>query len=93
MINVTERAKQVLKNILSEKVDWPDARLRLMDRGQGNLGLGIDLEAEGDRIVEYDGVKVLVVNPDLDSNLKEITLDVHDTDEGAELVISERATA
>ena len=53
MINVTERAKRELKRLLSQKVDWPEARLRLMDRGQGILGLGIDIELPGDQIVEY----------------------------------------
>ena len=91
MINVTERAKQELKKILFAKVDWPEARLRLMDRGQGNLGLGVDIESTGDLIVEYEGIKVLVVEPELATNLKKITLDVDDTSEGAELVISEKS--
>jgi len=30
MINVTERAKQELKKLLSLKVDWPQARLRIV---------------------------------------------------------------
>ena len=89
MINVTKRAKQELSKILSKKVDWPGARLRLMDRSQGKLGLGIDLEAPGDHIVEYEGMKVLIVEPVLARNLRGITLDVDDTPEGAQLVISE----
>ena len=89
MISLTERAKQELRKILSEKVDWPEARLRLMDRGQGKLGLGIDIEERGDQIIEYEGVKVLMVEPELASNLKEVTLDVDDTPNGPELVISE----
>ena len=88
MINITERAKQELRKLLSKKVDWPDARLRLMDRGQGKLGLGIDMEARGDRAIEYEGVKVLIVEPELASNLKEVTLDVDETPRGPELVIS-----
>ena len=48
MVNVTERAKQELKTLLSKKVDWPQACLRLMDRGEGILGLGIDIEQPGD---------------------------------------------
>jgi Fe-S cluster assembly iron-binding protein IscA len=90
MIAITERAKQELSKLLAEKVDWPGARLRLIDRGQGNLGLGIDIEAPGDHIVEYEGIKVLIVEPELAKNLQGITLDVDDTPEGAELVISEK---
>jgi Fe-S cluster assembly iron-binding protein IscA len=88
MINVTEKAKQELRTLLDEKVDWPGARFRLMDRGQGNLGLGIDLESAGDQAIECDGTKVLLVEPELASNLDEVTLDVDETPAGRELVIS-----
>lgn len=91
MINVTKRAKQELIKILSKKANFPKARLRLMDRGKGILGLGVDIEAPGDQIVEYEGIKVLIVEPGLATNLKGVTLDVDDTLEGAKLVISEEA--
>ncbi|MFC1939604.1 hypothetical protein ACFLTY_04100 [Chloroflexota bacterium] len=91
MVNVTERAKQELKRLLSQKVDWPEGRLRLMDRGQGIIGLGVDIEAPGDQIVEYNGARVLVCEPVFASSLKGITVDVDDTPEGAELVICEKA--
>jgi Fe-S cluster assembly iron-binding protein IscA len=87
MIQVTERAKQELRNLLTAKVDWPGARLRLMDRGQGRLGLGIDIESPDDQVVDYDGATLLVVEPGLATNLKGVTLDVDDNPEGPELVI------
>ena len=90
MINVTERAKQELKRLLSQNVDWPQARLRIIDRGRGIIGLGVDIEAPGDRIVEYEGTRVLVVEPELANNLEGITLDVDETPEGPELFISEK---
>jgi len=89
MVKVTERAKQELKRLLAQKVDWPEARLRLMDRGEGILGLGIDIELPGDRVVEYQGVPVLNVEPGLSTNVGRITIDVDDTPEGVELVIDE----
>lgn len=89
MINVTERAKQELKRLLFQKVDLGVARLRLMDRGRGILGLGIDIEKPGDHTVEYEGAKVLVIEPEFAANLKGLTIDVEDTPEGAVLVISE----
>jgi len=91
MIHVTERAKQEMKELLASKVDWPEARLRLIDRGQGKLGLGIDIESPGDKIVEYDGIRLLVVEPGLADSVVGITLDVDDTPEGAQLVISEES--
>jgi Fe-S cluster assembly iron-binding protein IscA len=89
MIKVTEQAKQELKRLLTSSVDWPGARLRLLDRGQGRLGLGIDIEAADDQVVEYEGMKLLVVEPGLVSNPKQITLDVDATPDGVELVIIE----
>lgn len=90
MVKVTERAKQELKRLLAQKVDWPEARLRLMDRGEGILGLGIDIELPGDKIVEYQGVKVLNVEHKLATSIEGITIDVDDTPKGVELVIDER---
>ena len=87
MINVTEDAKQELSRILVSTVDMPQARLRLLPREQGDLGLGIDIEMPGDELVEYDGSAVLVVEKGLASNLKGVTLDVDDSPDGAELVI------
>ena len=91
MIDVTGRARQELKRILSEKVDMPQARLRIMDRGQGKLGLGVDIEAPGDHVVEYEGLTVLIIEPGLAANLKGVTLDVDDTSDGPKLVISEKS--
>ena len=88
MVSVTEGACRELKRMLSEKVDWPGARLRLVDRGQGNIGLGIDIELSGDQVVEYEGTKVLIIEHELATNLKGITLDIDYAPEGAELVLS-----
>lgn len=87
MINVTEKAKPVLKRILTANVDMPQGRLRLMDRGQGKLGLGIDIEMPGDELVKHDGSTVLVVENGLATNLKGVTLDAEDRVKGSELVI------
>ena len=93
MIVVTERAKQELKRILSTKVDNWYAALRLKAVGEGQLGLGIDVEMPGDHVVEYEGSKLLLVEPGLDSSLKEVTLDIEDTNSGSILVISESSKA
>ena len=87
MINITERAKQALKQILVANIDLSQGRLRLMDRGQGKLGLGVDIEMPGDKLVKYDGSTVLVVERVLAANLKGVTLDVEDSGNGSKLVI------
>ena len=87
MINITEKAKKALGRILAAHMDLPQGRLRLMDRGQGKLGLGIDIEMPDDKMVKYEGSTILVVERGLATNLKGVTLDVEDNGEGSELVI------
>ena len=87
MINITARAKQSLHKLLTSKVDLPEGRLRLVDRGQGKLGLGVDIEMPGDELVEYDGSTILVVEQVLAANLEGVTLDVEDSAEGSNLVL------
>jgi len=87
MVSVTERAKQELKRILSAKVDNGYAGLRLVSNDQDGLGIGIDIEMPGDHVVEYEGSKVLLVEPNLNSSLKGVTLDVEISGEEYSLII------
>ena len=81
MIDVTEPAKQELKKILSSKVDNPLAGFRLITSGD-QFGFSIDVEMPGDRVVEYEGSKVLLVEGELATRLKGHTLDIEDTADG-----------
>ena len=91
MINVTSRAAEELKRILADSVDMPQARLRLIDRGQEKLGLGIDVEAPTDFVVEHEGSTVLVVGQELAACLRGVTLDIEDTSAGIELILCYQA--
>ena len=91
MIEVTESARQELKRILSSNVDNSYARLRLIARGQGHLGFGIDVELPGDEVVEHEGSGLLLVEHELATSLKGITIDVDDTAEGPQLVMHEKS--
>ena len=88
MLQITDQAKVELKRLLDKKVDWPGARLRLLERNGGALGLGIDIQSGRDRVVEYEGSALLVVEQDLADRIN-VLLDVDVTPLGAELVISE----
>ncbi len=90
MVTVTEGAKQELKRILLTNTDMSQARLRLVNREDGELGLGVDIEMPGDKLVEHDGIPVLVVEEKLAENLVGVTIDVDETPEGAELVILQK---
>jgi len=91
MIGVTERAKSELKTILTKNVDNPQACLRLKANDQNNLGVGIDVEMPGDKVIEYEGSPLLVVEKELADNLDHLTIDVEDTEEGSQLIIVEKA--
>ena len=88
MIGVTERARQELKRILTANTDKPEACLRLTANEEGQLGLAIDMERQGDQAVEHEDSKVLVVERELADTLQGITIDVEETPEGARFVIS-----
>jgi Fe-S cluster assembly iron-binding protein IscA len=90
MIEVTDKARHELKKILTSSVDNSYARLRLISRGEGRLGLGIDVEMPGDKIIEYEGSGLLLIGHELASSLDGITIDIDNNAEGTQLVISEK---
>ena len=89
MIEISERARQELKDILESNTDEAGACLRLIAADQGQLGLAIDMERQGDQVVEHEDQKLLVVEKDLADSLQGITMDVQDSPEGSRLVISQ----
>jgi Fe-S cluster assembly iron-binding protein IscA len=87
MITVTERAKQELKRIFTDREGDPQGGLRLLVSSPGEFGLSTDMEMSGDQVVEYEGVKVLLVEKGLADSLDGITLDIENTLEGPKLVV------
>ena len=87
MIEVSERAKQELKKILVANTSEPDTCLRLAVNEQGELGLAIDMEKEGDRSVEHEGLKLLLAEEELADTLQGMAIDIEDTAEGARFVM------
>jgi Fe-S cluster assembly iron-binding protein IscA len=90
MLQITEDAKAELRRLLEASVDWPGARLRLLERSGGALGLGIDIAGESDTVVEYQGDELMVIEEDLADRLERVLLDVENTADGVVLVIDER---
>jgi Fe-S cluster assembly iron-binding protein IscA len=91
MLEVTEGAKQALKELKSAKVGDPEAGLRLTVSSPGEFGLSIDTEREGDEVVEHEGSKILFIEGNVSSSLEGFTIDVQDTPEGTKLTISKKA--
>lgn len=90
MIEVTEQAKKDMKGLLDSKVDHPDACLRLKADEEGRLGFGIDIEQPDDKVVEYNGASLLVVESELADSLSHMAIDVEDGEEGREFVIIDK---
>ena len=68
MINVTERAKEKLSELKSQKLaetnsgePEPNVSLRLDQASPGQLGIFPDARRDGDEVVEYEGAPVLFV--------------------------------
>lgn len=88
MINITDEAKKELKKMLSENAPEPGVLLRLAANEEGQLGLIMDKEEAGDRVVEYEGIKIMVVDEHFASQLEGISLEVEETPEGPSLVLT-----
>ena len=88
MIDVTERAKKELKALLTNNVDHPMACLRLRTNEEGKLGIGIDVETPGDKVIKYEGCTLLVVETKLAASLQGVAIDVMDDNGSSELVIT-----
>ncbi len=85
MLTVTEDAKQHLKKALLGGTADPDLGIRLTVDSSGEYGMTLDREAPGDSVVEHEGSKVLLVGREVSDRLADMTLDTHDTPEGARL--------
>jgi len=94
MINVTEPAKEELKNILSEKNDSETRTyLRLTQTAPGQFDLISDKEQEGDHVIEHQGSKVLVIGTELVAILDGLTIDCEDSPQGPNLIMFEEVNS
>src|SRR5262245_38223453 len=85
MIQVTERARETLKNRL-ELIERPDVMLRI---GRTDSGLGVfpDLLKDDDQIIEHDGRSVLLIDQEVSETLADTTIDVEEHADGAHFVV------
>lgn len=86
MVAATESAKQELKRLLLARTEDPDISLRL-EGEPGQFRIKLDSEGLGDQVLEYEGAKVLLLEPALAFLLEDANIDVQDTPEGPRLVV------
>jgi Fe-S cluster assembly iron-binding protein IscA len=87
MLKVTDSARQLLKETLKAQSDDPEVSLRLSLKQSGQFEIVPDREVQGDQVVKHEGVKVLLVAPELAPIIEGVTLDVQDTPDGPRLTV------
>ena len=87
MIVVTERAAEWLKETLDEHATETEQLLRLVLTESGDFALMLDVEREGDEVVEREGTKLLSCEASIAPTVDGATLDCVDTPEGPRLTI------
>ncbi|MBI2855803.1 MAG: hypothetical protein HYX93_03030 [Chloroflexi bacterium] len=91
MVNVTDRAKEELKRILEQRNLEPGKCLRLATppvwKGEGDFGIVIDEERDGDSVVSFQGFKVLLVDSGIAQEVPTGVLDFKESPEGARFTL------
>ena len=86
MVNVTKSAKVELNRILEARAPDPGKYLRLtvppVWTGEGDFGIVIDDEGEGDQAVHFQDRKVLLVGVDVAEQLHYAVLDFKESPHG-----------
>lgn len=87
MIQVTEKASGVLLEALEAKADDETQGIRLTEVTGEGFGLSLDVEREGDQVIEHKGRKVLIVEEALGEELEGAILDVVKSTRGPALTL------
>lgn len=85
MINVTEKAVDALAGSLQATEASPEQSLRLARTSQGEYGLAVDEEREGDQVIKQEERAVLLIDEEVSAALNGAVLDVVDSPEGQRL--------
>jgi hypothetical protein len=88
MMQVTDKAKSLLKDAMESNNQAPGMMFRLMvDDNQ--LAVGLAPKEDGDVVYEKEGIAVLAAPTEVLELLGERTIDVEDTTEGPRLVLTD----
>ena len=88
MLMVTENARRHLKRLLMTSTGDPNLGIRLKtDKGM-QFGVLIDRKADNDYVVEHEGMKVMMIGPELFSLVNNAILDTRKDGSVEKLVIT-----
>ena len=85
---VTEQAAGALREVLERTDRLPDQAFRLTSGPDGGITLTLDHAKDDDQVISHERVRVLLVGPSLPDSLKGKTLDISDSPEGTQIVLS-----
>ncbi|MFC1875285.1 hypothetical protein ACFLY3_03980 [Chloroflexota bacterium] len=91
---VTAPAAEKLKEALLSKTTDPEVGFRLIPSPlkSNQLKMTLDTAKEGDQVMEKDGVKILILSPEVVAALEGMAMDYQETAEGGGFSISELAS-
>jgi Fe-S cluster assembly iron-binding protein IscA len=88
MLTITENAKEKLKKRLQTKTTDPEMAVRLVAKSN-QFALFIDKEKKGDKVIESEtGAKLLLIEPNLYSELDGRVVDYQEKMEGSGFTIT-----
>jgi Fe-S cluster assembly iron-binding protein IscA len=93
MVNVTDRAKNALKDALSRSIDEAGVGLRVEISRDGAFALYPDREKAGDQVVEHQGSVLLLIGEEAARPLEGATIDFTETAKGPQLVVTKRGSS
>jgi len=95
MLSVTAQAAEKLKEAVQAQTSDPEMAIRLVrDPLMPNrLNMEFDTVHEDDQVIESEGVRVLLVDPELAAALDGMVIDCYDTPMGTRFSISEAGPA
>jgi len=86
MVTVTEKAREELGRLVATTSIANDKCLRLTTPpewvGEGDFGIVIDVERNGDRVIDHQDLKVLLIDPSLAKQLSSSVLDFKNPPDG-----------
>jgi len=90
MVNVTERAREKLRELLTSQSDDLSVGLRLDRVSTGELGIFPDREQADDQVIEHQGSALLLVGQGIAQTMGDTTIDCDESGPGPRLVIRKR---
>lgn len=93
MLTVTERAAEKLKGDLQAATTDPEVGVRLIPSPSvpNRIEMVLDKEKEKDQVVESEGVKILLLDPEIAQALEGMVVDYEETPQGGRFTISKAA--